>query len=194
MYPQQRGVDTYPWQNTWKKPELISQRHFHAVKACQVRKWIYKEKSFPVILRHKSMSQSCSDGMEASFNTTVITYWFRVSSGSVHLTGVLLSQWLLVCPIMCISAFGKTWRNDWIVFHMFAETMAVSETGGRKYGYLRTSHPDRTPTCHIGQGFWENTATLALKDKWKGQFFCRWFDHYMPLPSGSACLKGIVLL
>lgn len=144
MYSQQRGLDTYPCQNTWKKLELISHRHFHAVKFCQVRKWIYREKSFLVILWHKSMSQSCCDGMEASYSSTVITYWFRVSSGSVHFTGALLSEWVLVCPIMLHSAFGKTWWNDGIVFHKDTETMAVSETGGSKHGHLRTTYPDRT--------------------------------------------------
>lgn len=152
MYFQQRGLDTYPCQNTWEKLELISHRQFHAIKVCQVRKWIYREKSFPVILWHKSMSQSCSDGMEASYSTTVITYWFRVSSGSVHLTGALLSQWVLVCPIMLHSCFWKD-LMEWLVFHKDAETMAVSETGGRKHGHLRTSHPNRTPTCYMGQGF-----------------------------------------
>lgn len=178
MYSQQRGLDTYPCQNTWKKPELISHRHFHAVKVCQLRKWMYREKSFPVILWHKSMSQSCSDGMEASSSTTVITYWFRVSSGSVHFTAALLSERVLVCPIMQHSCFWK--RPDEITelfsIRVLKPGQFLKQVEGNM-GTFRTSHPNRTLTCYIGHRFWENTATLALKDKRKGQFFCRWFDH-----------------
>lgn len=99
-------------------------------------------------------------------------------------------------PSRGISASGKPWWIDRIVFREGADITAATERRERKQGHSRTRHSHRTPTCYLGHrlrgkcgnlGFEGEMERSALQQKvWS----VNW--EQFPLPSSTARLKGTV--